>query len=254
MLQRALLHFIGYRQITQLFCALRENTRESARPTVPWKAALVALLIGTLPAFAALLSQNEGALDDIDVQTVTVGLATLLAVALRVRYQIRYVVTSRLSRGLSLTHTSFALGCLPFIVILFLVPTESYTVVQESSAGSPLPAPTFGEAVRFVFLVSCWAALTEEWIYRALIIGFLRRIPAFTSQRSRDTTAVTVSALLFSLAHFHTWGLLLTIGLFGVGLGFGTAYIATKERLVPLMIYHFLFDVLSLSVALLRST
>jgi hypothetical protein len=47
------------------------------------------------------------------------------------------------------------------------------------------------------------------------------------------------------------WGLTPSLTLTGLGIGFGLAYIAIGELILPLIVYHIIFDALSLSFAFL---
>ena len=80
---------------------------------------------------------------------------------------------------------------------------------------------------------------------------FTRLFPINSIRKEVGLMAITVSALIFGVAHYSNWGLQAAISTAGLGFGFGVAYICSKERLLPLIIYHFFFDLLSLSLVLL---
>jgi len=104
----------------------------------------------------------------------------------------------------------------------------------------------------FIVQVSVWAGLTEEFIYRGLLITALRRSPMFgMNQINKDKVAILVSAVIFGFSHYMLWGLPASLTLTGLGLGFGIAYIAIGELILPLIVYHIIFDILSLSFAFL---
>ena len=92
--------------------------------------------------------------------------------------------------------------------------------------------------------------MTEEIIYRGLVVSGLRRIGFCKAQLRTDLVACAVSALLFGVAHAGTWGLPAALAIMGLGFGFGVGYIAAGERLIPVIIYHFAFDFLSLVATL----
>lgn len=101
-----------------------------------------------------------------------------------------------------------------------------------------------------VIKVSVWAGLTEEIIFRGMLISILRRWQAFNKQLHRDLFAVIVSAAVFGLSHIFVWGPVMALVLFGLGLGFGVAYIAIGELLLPVVVYHIGFDILSIGASI----
>ena len=66
-----------------------------------------------------------------------------------------------------------------------------------------------------------------------------------------DVFAVLASGIIFGLAHIPSWGIALSLAITGLGIGFGVAYVANGERLAPLIVYHAVFDICSLTAAIL---
>jgi hypothetical protein len=155
-----------------------------------------------------------------------------------------------------LTHTAVALGCIPAVLVVLFSPsliTDHQEVIRESLG--PLTAAKSQKAgilmkALIVLCFAAWAAITEEIIYRYCLISIVRRSKIASTQRARDCLAVGLSSLIFAGSHIVFWGLPAAIALFGLGIGFSLAYLANSERIAPVLCYHFLFDVLSLTAAL----
>ena len=96
------------------------------------------------------------------------------------------------------------------------------------------------------FAVAVWVAVTEEYIFRGLCISVIRRWAIFPRQSQRNALAITLSAVLFGAAHYPTWGLAAAIALTGLGFGFSLAYLANREQIMPVIVYHFIFDLCSI--------
>ena len=163
--------------------------------------------------------------------------------------------TRNWKRSLSLTHTAVALGCIPAVLLVLLWPellAERHDVLTQSMQAQPAPGaakPPLLYVVAFVLLIAAWVAVVEEVLFRALIVSVVRRWNFLPRQRQRDIAAALISALLFGIAHYVTWGPIASLALIGLGLGFVLAYIANGEQLLPVVLYHFIFDVLSISVS-----
>jgi membrane protease YdiL (CAAX protease family) len=238
--------FFAVDKIRLLFSALRGAHENAPAATCDTITVAVAILIAALP----LLSFYAGN-SDLDYSTLLVGIAACLSIVYRVRNQIPFLRVGAWKRSLSLTHIAFALGCIPTLIILLMSPQALFHLSPPVSHASPNAAPiTLFQIATIVLGTATWAAVTEEFIYRGLLIGVLRRWQAFPNPVTRDTVAVVVSALIFGLAHLPSWGPVMSIALFGLGLGFGMAYLAIGEVLLPLVVYHILFDTLSLSFAI----
>jgi membrane protease YdiL (CAAX protease family) len=101
-----------------------------------------------------------------------------------------------------------------------------------------------------VVFIAAWVAVIEEVLFRSLIVGVFRRWRVFSSNKHKNIFAAISSSVIFGVAHYATWGPIAALALTGLGLGFVLAYIANGERLMPLVLYHFIFDVLSISISM----
>ena len=207
-----------------------------------------AVLISALPM---LSFYTEPGLDRVDFKTLLVGIAASFAILFRRRLGIHLGSVTQWRRSLHLTHVAFALGCIPTLLVIALYPEALYHLQpsQSGTASAGGPPPALSSILLHLAGIAAWAALTEEFIFRGLLIGVFRRWNALPSGRTRDTIAVLASAAMFGLAHLPSWGPAMSFALFGLGIGFGLAYIAIGEVLLPLIVYHLIFDFLSLSFA-----
>jgi membrane protease YdiL (CAAX protease family) len=137
------------------------------------------------------------------------------------------------------------------IVLIFPTTLVEFQQATNQAATAAAPESQLWGKIQVILIASLWAGVTEEFIYRGMLISFLRRWRLFSQQRINDLFAITLSGLLFGLSHLAMWGPLMSLSLIGIGIGFGLAYIATGETLLALIIYHILFDALSLSVSFL---
>lgn len=191
------------------------------------------------------------------ISTLAMILCAIAAVALRLGVNISIPKPAPLLKSLKLTHTAIALGCIPAVIVILLSPDiigEHQSTIKEAMTPKAKGTVSFLTILKFfgtVTALSAWAAVSEELIYRYSLISIARRIPFFSSQIKRDIFAVTLSAITFGIAHSITWGIPAALALTGLGLGFSLAYLATKEAIAPVIIYHFLFDFISISIALL---
>ena len=115
--------------------------------------------------------------------------------------------------------------------------------------GSSEVVHSFTHFAFMALIVAVWAGLTEELIYRGMLISALRRSKFNLSTRRKDSLAIVVSALIFGIGHVPFWGVPMSLAVTGVGVGFGVAYIATGELLVPVILYHIGFDLISILVS-----
>lgn len=234
-------------RIELLFQAFSAESKDDL-PPVRWFIVALSLCIGCIPMIVAFPSVLEQLGQNAFIFS---GLALCLAIVLRNSARLPFRSVSSWKESLSLTHTAFGLGCIPAVLILCLLPDSAPRLTDmapaESAAGSPSELPL----AAFVLQVSIWAAVSEEFVYRALVLACLRRSPAPFSQRKKDVIAIFISAAMFGIAHLPLWGVALSIGATGLGLGFGLAYVASGERLIPLIVYHAIFDILSITATIL---
>lgn len=249
--QSLLRRFLAFDRFSELSQALRDQPE--AKEVLSISAIVAALLVAAAPVLLTCLDAVSPH-PSLPLPTIAFGISTLLAVVMRFQLDLRYLKVLNWKESLRLTHTAFALGCIPAVAMVVIFP-ESIT--QKTSILSGLvPSTSESEPVSllqgflFLMLLAGWAAVTEEFIFRGLMVSALRRWHIFSKQLHRDIFAGGSSALLFGLAHFATWGGPAAVALTGLGVGFVIAYLANGERLSPIILYHFLFDLLSLSVAI----
>jgi membrane protease YdiL (CAAX protease family) len=145
-------------------------------------------------------------------------------------------------------HTAFALGVIPaLIVVLFF--REAFLIPLESGRGGEGDVASGFELVMMLVGVSIFAGLSEEVVFRGLLLSALRRV--WSNNGQRDWLAIGVSSLLFGAFHAVIWGPAVGAALISVGFGLGAGYLASGERLGTVIIYHSVFDFLSLATAFL---
>ena len=243
--------FLGIKRFEELARTFKKGSSEAPPRRFGTTIIFLAIFIGLLPALAAFL---DIAAKSIDIATVFVGVAACLAILFRVYLRIPFHSVSRWRESLSSVHTAVAIGCIPTVIIVVWFPEALFLLVEDEVADSApgvVVSKSIFTTVSFIFKVSVWAGVTEEFIYRGLLIGVLRRWKGLSSQLQRDIFAIFISSALFAICHMHTWGPEMSVALFGLGIGFGIAYISVGELLLPLIVYHILFDALSLSFAFL---
>ncbi|MDZ4784494.1 MAG: CPBP family intramembrane glutamic endopeptidase [bacterium] len=240
-----ILKFLGKDRIKTLLIAIGTTSSIEVRPAISLLRGIIAIFIALLPVFSQYLVIYK---DTVDITTVFIGVATCLAVLFRIRHKIPFLAVSNWKTALSLTHTAFALGCIPIVVLLIINPNSFVPVHQNAQVNTfNAEGPPIVSILFFIFSVSVWAGLTEEIIYRGLVISAIRRCAILGKQITRDRLAILISALLFGLSHYPVWGFPVALSLVGLGIGFGMAYLAIGERVLPLVVYHIAFDILSLS-------
>ena len=253
--------FLGTARWLKLGEAIRKQTEIEAQPTVGWLAAIGALGVAACPIFVTLAdSVRTPGTASSDLPTMAFGICTLLALLLRKRMGFKFVPTRDWRESFSLTHTAIAAGCVPAVLVILLAPSllaDRHDVLTAATATSPgesgHPGLIIWGRIALVVAIALWVAVTEELIFRGLLVSTIRRFRYIRSQRARDVTAGILSAMLFGLAHWPTWGPLPSLALVGLGLGFVVAYIAIGEQLIPIVVYHFIFDLLSISISLSSS-
>jgi membrane protease YdiL (CAAX protease family) len=249
-------NFLGTERWQALLQALREQTAVEARPSLGWDALFVALLISLAPIMVTFWDADRPAgAPASPLPTLAFGICTLLAMLTRSRLQLPFVKTRHWRKSLSLTHTAFALGCIPAVFTLIASKTmlaERHDALAKAVDGASQQSSPLGIAgtVALVLAIAGWVAVTEEFIFRGTLVSVVRRLKVFPRQWQRDTAAALLSALVFGLAHWPTWGALPALALVGLGTGFVVAYIANGEELLPIILYHFAFDALSITVSL----
>ena len=247
---------LGASRWADLTRAIQAGGDVSPSPLVGTLSVTFAIAIAILPGVITHLCPIESS-DDIDLPTLTVGLCALISLHGRSILKIPYQPITNWKKSISLTHTAVAFGCIPAVFILALKRDvlanrgQVLNTIVQTSAGHQQIQPTFWTILLYAAAVAAWAAITEEVIYRSFLLCVLRRWKVLSSQKQRDKYAVAVSALIFGLVHYSTWGPFATIALVGLGLGFVLAYIANGEKLVPLILYHFAFDFLSIAVGMI---
>lgn len=244
----ALRTLLGLNKLSLLFSALASREASPPPATLGAFSMAGAILIAALP----LLSFYAGdSTIPLDYGTLLVGISACLAILYRIRARIPFLSVKTWRESLHLTHIAFALGCIPTLLVLFVWPQALFQLSAPPSATTGhATAPTVAHMVTTILGIATWAALTEEFIYRGMLVSVFRRWNAIRSPRIRDVVAVLVSASIFGLAHLPSWGPAMSFALFGLGVGFAVAYIAIGEVLLPLIVYHILFDTLSLSFAI----
>ena len=245
--------FVGFSRWLRLRAALRESSAHE-KQLLSSTRVLTALLVAATPLTIVFLDEyyETGS----RLTTYSFAICSLLAILLTWASDLNLLEKRPLRQSLSLSHTAVALGCIPAVLVIALSPqlfVERQEVLQ--SVVPQMPASTLQERytdiVIAILMISAWAAVTEELIFRRLLLTSVRRWRVITDARVRDILGVGLSSLLFGFAHYPTWGLAASLALSGLGVGFSLAYLATRERLLPVVLYHFAFDVLSLSIALL---
>ena len=245
--------FIGVERWQLLFAQIAEESKELKHPSLNTIVVLIALVVSATPCVMTLITQHNPEVSR-TLPTVAFGTCALVALLLRRWLHLPRATKRNWKKSLSVTHTAVALGCIPVALIVFLAPNllaERHTVLTsaEGSTLAPVQIDWFKVVASIVFTAT-WVAVIEELIFRGLLVSVLRRWDLISKQSTRDIIAIVCSAVVFGVAHYPTWGFYASIALVGLGTGFVLAYIATGEQLAPVVLYHFIFDVLSIGVSL----
>ncbi|MCB0344647.1 MAG: CPBP family intramembrane metalloprotease [Bdellovibrionales bacterium] len=251
----SLMHkFLGSARWEKLFSALRTESETTCEPPVGTLALVAALAIAVTPVVLTLL-QHVSPSTSVDLPTLSFAVCTVMAILMRRWLKLDYRPTVKWKESLSLTHTAFALGCLPAAILIALNPTMFAERHDILTTAVPLEPTTDTNPILFaihaggvVVFLAAWAAVTEEFLFRGLLVSVIRRWSFISSQRTKDAIAALSSATIFGIAHYPTWGLTAALALGCIGSGFVIGYIANGERLTPLIFYHFCFDTLSILV------
>ncbi len=233
-------HFLALERIKFLSRSYAEA--HTSLPVFSWIVIIIAILLGLAPlAYLQLL--------DIQVNSILVLACTAISVFLALYF--RQVSKEEpfhwkeFLKNLNLTHTAFALGCIPLVGLILIQPDFFIQAKSGNLTSSEGGTPSLLKVAFYIVGTSFWAGITEEVLYRGFLLHSLRRLPLKLQQKEKDSIAVLLSALIFAMAHIPAWGVTTSIGLVGLGIGLGVAYISTRERLGTLILYHTLFDMLS---------
>jgi membrane protease YdiL (CAAX protease family) len=249
-MRKALPFFLGVPRFQALWQAYCLHSSQSAKPTVGSSALLLAVLLAALPMLAFFA---DSYLTKVDIATLIIGIAAVLSAVMRSRLGLTWHWVKEWRNSLSLTHTAFAVGCIPAVLIVLFHREALYTLSQSNALVPTTESvrPAWYQIAAFIMKISVWAAITEELVYRGMLVSIARRWSAIPTQRGRDLFAVILSGTVFGLAHLGTWGPEMAIALAGLGMGLSFAYITIGELLIPVILYHIVFDCLSLLSALL---
>lgn len=254
-METALKRFLGVKRWRELHQILLARSAVQLEPPLGLRPQLAALLIAITPVAMTFLDDlRPHGTPASALPTVAFGICALLAMLCRSRLGLTPNTSLSWRKALSVTHTAVALGCVPAAAVLLLSHTllaDRHDILSNTVAAGPTSGPPLPHLMRWAMLaaIAAWVALTEEVIFRGMLVGIIRRTTLLRSQRARDTAAVCISALLFGVAHWPTWGALPAIALTGLGIGFVLGFIANGERLGPIVLYHFGFDLLSLCIS-----
>lgn|GEM_PF-1349746 len=255
-LQTALHRFLGVERWRALGEALKAETQLCPVPKQGSWAVLGSTLVALLPLPFIYLNSVQPSATQLDLPLLVIGVTTLVAILLRGRMQLYYNRVTTWREAFSLTHTAFALGCIPAVLILFFSPelfSQQQQFVQEklvTKAPQQISQTMLILQTLLTFLlVALWASVTEEIIYRGLLVSVVRRWDLGMAQKYKDILACVLGGSIFGLAHLPTWGPIAALALVGLGIGFSLGYIANGEKLMPLIVYHFLFDMISMCVS-----
>ncbi|MCB0336827.1 MAG: CPBP family intramembrane metalloprotease [Bdellovibrionales bacterium] len=241
--------FLALSRVKVLWYAFSDSHQENLS-ALPRFDILLAFIVACTPLIGVVMQSNGV---HFDAPIVFSGLALVSALLLRNKNGVRYTPVSSWKDSFSKTHTAFGLSCIPLALILVFYRDAFYSIelgIEPNTGANHAPA-SFHRLATFILFTSLWAGLSEEIIYRGLLLSFLRRAPIPYPQQTKDYLAILISALLFAANHYVAWGMWLCVAVFCLGLGFGIAYVSIRERLLPVILYHAAFDVLSLSVAFL---
>lgn len=242
--------FLGLDRIAFLYDAFISSSRDDRKLLLGSLPLLLAVAIALFPA----LTSFTPILHTPQMTTVVIGIATILAVVYRINAKLTFQSVATWKRSMSLTHIAVALGCIPVVFIMLFYPEALANLGERIGAAEGQTGsrhkPTLTQLFLTIASISIWAGITEEFIYRGLVVSVARRWKAIPKQLHRDIFAIVLSSALFSIGHLSVWGPWLSVAIFGLGIGLGVAYIAIREEILPLVIYHAAFDVCSLSAAI----
>jgi len=232
MASAAFLKILGVDRIVRLSTAFQSEIRKEVRSNSSF--VVFSIILVLCYALLILTSTTE-------TLSNFAFLGTLLISGCGFLLWLRLEKERKLFGGFSLIHTSFALGVVPALVLIFFF-RGSFT--QALNVGTGGKESTLAEALVGITIAGLFAGVTEEVIFRGLLLSSLRRL--WSRYKYRDLLALVVSSVLFGAFHSVLWGPVVGLALVGVGLGLGAGYIASGERLGTVILYHAVFDLLSL--------
>jgi len=242
--------FIGLKRWQALLDALKREFSSSLAADKGLIDLFFALCLCSVGPIAAALEVKYQAGTSL-YSTLGFGISAIFAILFQRSIQRKKgSLTSK--ESLSLTHTAFALGCIPALLVVALDPTllaKREQLLNASTQGGGVQL----SKLTFVFLIggfTLWVAVTEEYLFRGLLISVARRCSALNSPQLRTALACSLSSILFGLSHYPLWGMGATLALTGIGLGLALGYVANGEKIWPLIIYHWGFDFLSTLIAM----
>ncbi len=245
----ALRKFLAINRFRELFKAFSRYSHQQRFPQVHSVSLFIALFIGCGPL---LLGSLQSPLSP-QFLTALVGVSACLSIFFRRYLNLEMNLKGPWIESLRLTHTAFALGCVPAVIILIFHPAALFQVTETiipGGAGAKVQIDKF-TLICEILIISLWAGVTEELIFRGMLLSAIRRWKHFSSPWTANLVAIFLSSTIFALGHLPVWGPGLSFAVFGIGIGLGVAYIANDERILPLIIYHSLFDFLSIGFSLL---
>ena len=245
----SLSRFLATDRWMALWNAFRAESTDRKSPPVSIVLVIIALAVAILaPVFAILDSTVRS---QVSLSTLAFGIGAVLA--LLIRRKLGITPTGEWRKALSLTHTAFAVGTVPAVLVLAMHPeflADRHDTLGQMMAPGGEKRASIWQLALMAPLAALWVGVTEELIFRGLLVSVLRRWQLFASQRKRDFLAIVVSSVIFGASHTITWGPMAGVALTGLGIGFAIGYIANGERIWPVALYHFAFDTLSMLVAL----
>jgi membrane protease YdiL (CAAX protease family) len=250
--QSIFLKFIGSKRWKALFDTLKVEFNYPLVADKGLRDLLFAFLLCALGPITAAVEVTYEAGSTL-YSTLAFGISAVFAILFQRSIQ-RKISSISSKESFSLTHTAFALGCIPALLVVALDPSllaRREQLLNASSGGGGVQVSKM-VFVFYIALFALWVAVTEEYLFRGLLISVVRRCSIFSSPKARTVAACILSSVLFGVAHYAMWGGGASLALTGIGLGLALGYVANGEKIWPMIIYHWGFDFLSTSIALLK--
>jgi len=141
-------------------------------------------------------------------------------------------------------------ACLGFLVCLvaattalWLADPAMFEVIQESGDRLQAMLPPMSPVT--ILLLSAWVGVHEELLFRGFLLPRLRRL--FGSW----TAAVVAGSVFFALLHGYE-GAIAVVAIFFLSLVLSVLFV-WRRSLLPVVVGHFLFDLLQLTLLQMRS-